>query len=228
MNFNNFSKKIFLIGISFLFSCSLKTPKEVLLAGKFEFPTFNIKANQSDIAKNATVSIIDSNFSPKKSLLTGVTLSTGSFELYKNEIFNPETGKIYLLEITKRSEKTNNQILSMQTFIFWNGDSFESITKPQILVNSKTTALFIITKLQPDLLTPNETINKIQIENDFSKISDINNNISANKFIQVKSIIESALQNNLDPYNAIFFDSDFILKVEDKKNLISGFYSSNK
>lgn len=227
MNKSIFLKKIIPIAVGFLFSCSIETPNELLLSGSFEFPIFNTKANQEDIAKNATVSIIDSDLTQRKSLLSGVTLSTGSFELYKNKIFSPESGKIYLLEISKRSAKTSNQILSMQTFVFWNGTSFESITKPKILVNSKTTALFIITKLKPDLLTPQETLNKIQIENGFSKISDINNNISANKLIQVKNITESALINNLDPYNSIFFDSDFSLKVDDKKNLISGYYASN-
>ena len=43
----------------------------------------------------------------------------------------------------------------------WNGSTWKSITKPDISINKKTTTITIHTELNPTIINPNETIDRI-------------------------------------------------------------------
>lgn len=230
------NKMMILLSISTLFSCNIiEEPKKIILSGKYEFSSFKTEAVLEDISKKATISLFTTDSSNKSvSLLTGTTYSTGAFEMYQNPSFKPKIGEIYTLEVSKRSENTERNNLSMQTYVFWNGTTFEGITEPNILINSKTTALFVITRIKPTFLTPSETLKKIHVVSGESQFIDINTNVSIIRQNRVKNFVESSLLNNLEPLTQISFgvsDStstppkeDFLLNLNGKPVIFSGFF----
>jgi len=189
------TKKIIIGILSFsipltLLSCSLdKNPlgqislnSNKTIKGKVEFPEskFEVKAILGDISTNATVSVIyppDHPTTPNKTIATGLTNATGNFTINTDPSFTPATGDVFILEAVKRIGRTNRDVLTISSYLQWNGTTYVGMTTPSIYINSKTTALSIIASHNTDILNAKETIGKI----DVSSGSGIPLNIPNNK-----------------------------------------------
>jgi hypothetical protein len=176
---------------------------------------FNTKANIAQIGDSATVSLIypyNDLTNPNVTIATGLTDSSGNFSIDPN--FTPELNKIYVLEASKRIGFTSQSIITIRTYLKWNGSVWESITSSGININANTTAITIIDYYE-NSINPNDTINTI-VSGSVSAIGGIStttiNDVSTKvtslismdtdpvKFIGVKSFFNSFLGININFY----------------------------
>lgn len=183
---------------------------KVNLSGKVEFPNkFNVKANQTDITANSTISLLyptdyqDTNLR-NTTLVGGSTTSTGDFSISFDPSVAISVGQTFILEATKRLGTNGNESISLRTNLMWDGTSFKSITNSgKIYINSKTTALSILSSSNTVLAS--DTIGKINVIAGVSQVSVVNSTITTSVINSVKDLVELALTNNQDPIAAIAF-----------------------
>ncbi len=181
---------------------------QMILKGKVDFGnSFKVKAN---IATNeiVTVSLI---YFPTvgevvaNPILAGTTNSDGSFELepLNNLVLN--TGDTFILEAMKRVSPDNNEIITLRTYVQWNGNGWDSISKTGVLINTYTTALTIISNSKSDIINPKITIKAIDFTNNIPIISSIVG-VTLDVINQVNSQINSVLSDNSDPVASIKYN----------------------
>lgn len=167
---------------------------------------FNTKAID-EIAKDTTVSIIyphdyiDST-KANKIIATGLTDSTGSFEISPN--FVPNNNEIFVLEATKRTGGVGNSLMTVRTIIKKVADGWESMTTPVIYINSYTTALAIVSGYNSSTLPTPDTLSKINMSGNSPVIPDING-ITSQTIINVEKLVDSVLNQGKDPFAVIKF-----------------------
>ncbi len=191
---------LYLISLALTTSCSLSYPinqnsnlganfsqntvVKTTISGSVEFPTtekqaYSIKATVADIGINATVSLIyppDHPTFPYKTIATGLSDGAGVFSINPDASFNPAVGSMYILQSSKRIGGTGNSLMTVTTYLRWTLAGWESITFPNIVISSKTTALSVIAdKLKVDIPTEN-IINKINVTGGGSVVTSLFSN----------------------------------------------------
>jgi len=183
------------------------------IKGKAEFPSnlqksFTLKALFTQIAPYATVSLIYPSDHPT---LANVTVATGLTDVNCNFIINPTSsfvpiiGNVYVLEASKRIGDSGNDSMTIRTYIKWNGTGWNSITTPDIYINSKTTALAVIQNNMKTQVSASDTIGKIDVSNGNSITLDIGSPvlISSTTVTDVSNLVTQVLFNNHDPIEYI-------------------------
>lgn len=168
------------------------------ITGKVEFPNgYKTKASIADIATSATVSLINPN--TNTSIATGLTDINGGFSINPSNSFNPNTGDTFILEVTKRLGGAGNTGISLRTILKKTDMSWDSITSPSIYINTKTTAIAIMSSLNPTDLPVDKTIGALQVVNGTSTVGSIaGTTVTATNINQVKSMIEQIMSYNQD------------------------------
>ncbi|MBU6428303.1 MAG: IPT/TIG domain-containing protein [Cyanobacteria bacterium REEB65] len=119
------------------------------IVGRVIFPpSRSTQATINDVAKAATVSLIDPSANPSYTIATGLTDASGNFTI--NAGFNPTPGKVYILEALKGLD--NNAVHAsaarVRTFVEFSSDTWTSTTGSAINITSGTTALCVVQALQ--------------------------------------------------------------------------------
>lgn len=197
---------------------------------------FNTKADFNDVSKQSSVSIIypPDSANANKVLSSTVSDDNGTFDL--NLTKNPENNEILILEASKRIGGVGNNIMSLRTYIKWTGTEWQSITTPNVYINSYTNALAIIAGYNKDKISSNDIIGKILVNstnNSFtvSDITDTNNTVlvSSQTINQVKGFVDQSLGDNKDPFlvikysnNSYFIDNSYV-----SGEFINNFYTNS-
>jgi hypothetical protein len=170
------------------------------ITGQVDFSgSFKTMASLTDVAVGATVSLI--NPADNVTFATGLTDSNGSFILNVESQFS--VNQIFILEATKRIGGPGNFGMAVRTFLKWTGSGWLSITTPNILVNTKTTAISIMASTNPDI-SPNDVIGKLDRVNNESVLTPFGP-VTDTSVNQVVALIGTALAQNQDPVSLIHF-----------------------
>jgi hypothetical protein len=115
---------------------------EVLLRGRVLLPRFGLTATPSDVADRAMV-VLSAGAGP---LATGLADQNGTFTLYQPSSpaapFQPTSGYFYSLEVLKRVPTAGSGLLlSLRTFLKWDGSKWLSVSGDSIVVSLLTTAV---------------------------------------------------------------------------------------
>ncbi len=184
------------------------------ITGKSEFPlnstnSFKTKADITQVASKATISLIYTNdhpTSPNVTIITGLTDSNGNFSLDPSSFFSPAVNDVFLLESSKRIGSAGNSLITVRTYVRWSGSNWESISFPQNLgvkVNSKTTSITLIDALN-NTISSNECINKLDVSSNPSVVSDIGTVLST-EIERISDIVNTLISSNEDPTRFITF-----------------------
>ncbi len=191
----------------------LKTNK-ISIPGKIRKPEnskFKTQAVFSDIVQRATVSLLyppEHPTSANVAVATGLTDNNGNFAINPNiNGFKYSVGEVFILEATKRIGTSGNAIMSLRTYIRWNGSLWESMTTPGIFINTKTTALAIIDSYD-NSISSGQTIKTITVSGNNSTPSDIGS-ATKDKILYVSDLVKALLEDNLDPFQHIDFQNNF-------------------
>ena len=182
-----------------------------IIHGKIDFPNkFTTKATPAQVGVAATVSLINpSNHAtaPNKTIATGLTDSNGNFAIDPNVNFTPAVGDLFILEGSKRIGRTGKDLITLRTFIRWTATGWESITTPSLVINTKTTALTIITDSQSGVVTPSDTIGKIDVSGANPVVSNINAQITSQNVLDVDTLVTNTLNKDSDPVRFIKYQT---------------------
>lgn len=200
------------------------------IEGIVQFNSFKTKATESDITNETTVSLsYPNNYKVPKLrggvVSTGLTDSTGKFTLALSNYFAPQKDDFFILEATKRIGNNN---ISLRTHIYFDGDNFKSITKNRIYINSKTTALSLISMLDATSLPIEQTIEKFDLNDTSTQVNQVSNNITLEKINKVKDMVDNLITQNKDPLgNIAFVDGNYIFYDNLKSKVFSGCIGNN-
>lgn len=111
-------------------------------------------------AKNATLTLI--SLADNLSIVTGRTNADGTFVLSLNG-FTPAAGSVYLLEASRGLDDNaaGNEVARFRTFLTWSGSAWTSISGATIAINAQTTAVAVVSSLDPINVPPSATMNKV-------------------------------------------------------------------
>src|SRR5690606_21605965 len=135
--------------------------------------------------------------SANKVIATGLTDDYGNFSVIPSQNFYPATGDIFTLEAVRRIGGAGNNAISIRTFIRWNGNSWEGMTTPGLMINTKTTALAIISANQA--VNPGDTIGTIDVSSGTSVPAAIGS-VTAQQILDVAELVTTVLNEDNDPY----------------------------
>lgn len=171
---------------------------------------FKIKSDNS-ITTRATVSLMYSNDYTDTSLrnttiATGLTNEQGNFSINPDSNFEPIQNNVYILEAKKRIGGAGNSVISLRTNIKFDGTKWESISYPNITLNKKTTALSIISTLDPATMNPTESMNKVIYQNNVYQVL-FNSKLTISRFNAVYKEVEKFIADLKDPAEEIFYIS---------------------
>ncbi len=171
---------------------------------------YKTKATLGQVGDRATVSLIyppdASGGNANVTIGTGLTDVNGNFTVNPTVIFNPGINSIYVLEASKRIGTSGNIMMSVRTYIKWNGSGWDSITQPSnlgVFINSKTTAITIIESYDSSVI-PNDTMGKVDISQEPSVVSNIGS-VTSTIILNVAAYVDSLLGQNQDPISNIFY-----------------------
>ncbi len=219
----------FSLGLAFTVSCQNALPGGVqtqhtqtptvsarLLKGQVAFPglvkTFRTQALPTDVNANATVSILYPHDHPTQAntvIATGLTDTSGAFGINPDASFAPGSQEVFVLEALKRDGGAGSEVMSMRTFIRWNGTAWESITTPDIVINETTTALSIIANQQNTELAVSNTMGTVVISGGESVPQAIGT-ITVKAIQKVAELTRSVLARGQDPFAEIqYVNSDY-------------------
>jgi len=160
-----------------------------LIEGQVEFPKsilnnnkFKLKATQSDIAVDATVSIItpadyvDPNIKPNVTIATAKTNSSGGFSFSYSQLnaLKDSTGQpllkdnqVYVFEAIKRIGGASHSLLALRTHVLWSRTSISGIKNmvnltSGINISKYTTAASLISNLNTSSFSSNQSINSLE------------------------------------------------------------------
>ncbi len=180
--------------------------------------SYSTKATLADVGIKATVSIIyppDHGTNPNVSVGTGLTDSSGIFIVNPTETFSPAINDIYVLEAKKRIGGAGNDVITIRTYIKWDGSSWESMTTPGIYINSKTTALSIIDSYDSSI-SASDTIGTIIIDtpNPGSNPTAIGS-VSTSTILGVSDFVDNLLTQDVDPVrNISYLNNKYYVNTE--------------
>lgn len=186
------------------------------IRGIVQFPKigFKLKSDLTTVAKDATVSILylSDNTNANKIVATGLTDSQGVFTINTSSNFNPSVGDVFIMEAAKRIGGVGNNLMSVRTFIKWNGNNWDSITTPNIYINSYTTAVTIIQGYNNTTVNSSDTIGKININTATNAPNNGNvplsiGTVTAQNIIDVATMVNSIITSNKDPFLLIKFSN---------------------
>ncbi|MFN8578797.1 MAG: hypothetical protein U0354_18365 [Candidatus Sericytochromatia bacterium] len=241
MKLNNKLVKISFLALFSLYSCSIENVynqnlvKNQNISNKYnvkgivQFDSFKVK-NEGEIVRKATVSIIyPSDYTDlslrNTTLATGLTDNNGAFNINQPQGYVPELNKVMILEASKRVNGVGNSMSTLRTHIKWNGTSWDSITTPTNYINSKTTSLALISALDSNIITPDQTINRIAYNNgEFTVTYDTK--LTEGIFGWMLNLVASLVYNYKDPAQEIFalgFDGkaySFSMIEKTKENML--------
>lgn len=172
------------------------------LKGSAHFPEYKFKIlanNVYNVTTNATITLINST--SNKTEATGLTDVNGTFLINTNSNFIPEQNNIYILEARKRIGNSGSFIMSERTYVRWNGELWESITKPSLDINLKTTAMTLIQRLNNNSITADSLIKTLDISNGIGESS--NTSINQELLIKVSLLVEKIISTGNDPVSLI-------------------------
>ena len=172
---------------------------------------YTTKATLGQVGNKATVSLIfppDDVTSPNVTIGTGLTDASGVFTVNPTVAFTPVTNKIYILEALKRIGAAGNDVITIRTYLKWNGSSWESMTTPGIYINSKTTALSIIDSYDTGM-SASDTIGTIIIDtpNPGSNPTAIGS-VSSATILGVSDFVDNLLTQDVDPVRNISYSNN--------------------
>lgn len=183
---------------------------------------FKVAATITDIAKNATASLIYPHDNPdplkrNKAVVSGKTDQNGAFIIDLNAV---EDG-VYILEVSYRlitsGKIVGSEIVTLRTMVKKEGSKITSVTTPGVYINNKTTAL--IASVQAGLISSDKVLGVYPFENGVVAVKDLPN-VSASFILETKSLLDEILAEDKDPTANIVYDdsqSKFI-----RKNTFSG------
>lgn len=213
MKIRKYTNNLFFLAL--LTSCSLPSENvinnkdERVIRGIIDFPKNNFiqkystKAELNQIGIKATVSLIyppNDELNPNVTIATGLSDTNGSF--YINTEFNPTVNKVYILEASKRIGSSGSDLISVRTYIKWTGSNWQSITTPNLNINSTTTAITII-DFYDDSISPNDTINSVN-----NGLSSPITSVSTQIIKNVSDIVQGVLLNDRDPVKFISYKNN--------------------
>lgn len=173
---------------------------------------FKIKALEQEISSKATVSLLypsdyfDTSLR-NTAILAGVTDSQGNFNISVGS-FTPVINQTLVLDASKRIGGVGNPSISLRTLLKWNGSGWDSITKPDIYINKKTTAVAIYSHYKPEILSSFDTIGRISVVNNNSSIL-YDSKLTSNVLSRLLSAIDIILYVNKDPLENIYSSTEF-------------------
>ncbi len=133
------------------------------LAGMAEFPVSrSVAASSTEVLDGATVSLIDT--ARKTTVATTVTGSDGAFTLELGS-FSPDPGRTYLVEAVKglADNRPGHDSPRLRTFVKFDGTAWKYISAPRLVINALTTAVAIVSGLDPDAVSPDATMEKVNV-----------------------------------------------------------------
>lgn len=147
------------------------------------------------VKSNITVALIDDT---NRTQVSGITDNTGRFVLDYDSSFIPSSGIIYSIEAQKRLSGSGSFVITERSYVRWNGSSWESMTTPEIVINSKTTAMILIGK---SVTNKENLMGKLDISkgSGTSLLIDISQNTLEN----VDSLVQSVIGQGRDPFEMI-------------------------
>lgn len=194
------------LSFSLLLSCqqgagpnqSLSRFTSTQLQGKVTWQTpFKVQATLSEIKPQATVSLLYPSDHPTlahRTIATGLTDASGEFTINPSETFAPSTGDIFILEASKRIGGPGNPLLSLRTFLRWDGSTWSSITGTSIQLNALTTAIAIMAH-NDSSISSLLTIDSAPE----GATPDTLGDTSANDIETVRDLVSQTLTENQDP-----------------------------
>ncbi|MEK7432644.1 MAG: hypothetical protein AABZ74_05890 [Cyanobacteriota bacterium] len=200
------------------------------VSGKVFFPDYELKfKTQATISNISPKSIVTLSYPSdyvtvslrNVVIATGLTDSLGNFTLNAETTFKPKVGDFFVLEATKRLEGAGFSNLALRTNVKWTGTAYESISKNATYINSKTTAMSIITSLKPTSLSVAATIGTLNPNDQVITITDTNATVSLSEIQTVTDLVDKALLQNKDPVATIVWaNTTYLLRNSNAENPI--------
>ena len=195
-----------------------------IIKGKVEFPqSFSTKATVAELSSYSTVSILNPPnhaTAPNKTISTSLTDNTGSFTIYTDTSFAPAVNDVFILDASKRIGSSGKDLITLSTYIKYTGTGWQSISTPDIRINTKTTALTIITDSQPTDISPISTISTMSTATGDTVPTTINAQITAQLINDLSSLVDASIAKNADPisyvkyeYNTYSLDNPDIINI---------------
>lgn len=203
-----------------------------IIKGKVEFPEsqnslykggLNTKATVAELSSYSTVSILNPpnhSTAPNKTISTSLTDNTGIFTIYTDTSFAPAVNDVFILDASKRIGSSGKDLITLSTYIKYTGTGWQSISTPDIRINTKTTALTIITDSQPADISPISTISTMSTATGDTVPTTINAQITAQLINDLSSLVDAAIAKNADPisyvkyeYNTYSLDNPDIINI---------------
>jgi Tol biopolymer transport system component len=181
----------------------IKERTRTSISGKVEFPApgkFSAKSTAADISAKATVSLIDP--ATNITIATGLTDNTGTFMVNPEPAFVPTDNQIFILEASKRPGDVGSFLIAIRTLVKWNANttSWSSITTGIVKINSKTTALSVISGLNPGSVNPADLIGTVDSNTgSFSPPASV----PSGTLTAVDNLVNQILADNRDPVKLI-------------------------
>ncbi len=164
---------------------------------------FILQATLGEVGDRATISLIyppdAGGGNANVTIATGLTDASGVFSINPTVSFTPATNDIFVLEAAKRIGSAGYDVITVRTYIKRNGASWDTITTPDLFINSKTTALTIIDSYD-NSINSNDTIGTIVS----GTPGDVGSVTSAT-INKVTDFVDNLLIQNVDPVRNISY-----------------------
>lgn len=176
------------------------------MQGRVAFPAREVAATPVDVARRATVSVIDAS---QQTVAATLTDADGAFSLALG--FAPAAGSYYVVEAIKplTGDDSGGRVVRLRTLVQWTGSAWTSCTGGAIALTPATTAVCVIKATQPTLGYP-ETMGVVANEAVVSTHPTLNAS-----WASVKTLVASLLARDLDPLAGILLQgADYVLASE--------------
>ena len=227
---NNISKNTFEPNLSGAQNVSTSMSSKYSVSGKIMADSgFKTKASFSDLVSGSSVSLLDLANNAQSSSFN--TAADGTFSILPNNSFVPVLNQIYVLEAVKRVSSTNvGPLLSLRTYVQWNGTSFTSITGNNVVLNTYTTALVVLAS--NGVIRGVDTIGKVSIAGSVSTPTAIAAIPAAglapsfvgadlNKINTVTRLVQNSINFQKDPLQSVMMNGagNFVIDLNDLQTL---------
>lgn len=210
----------------------LKIEKNYFLEGKVEFnnPKEDFKINvidTSSISSRATVTLLYPSDHPVKELKNtaisaGITDIIGNFKFNPSDNFTPKVDEVLVLEANNRVGGIGNANISLRTMVKWNGIGWDSISKPNLYINKKTTAISILSHFTPLVFPSSEAIGRMSVDNNGASSIKYDEKLTSNGLNRILNAVDLIMYQNLDPLEYIYSSDEYYLEgVKIRANLAS-------
>ena len=185
------------------------------IVGEVSFPEAELQtqALMKDVAKNATVSLI--NATSNQTLATTLTDANGAFLLDVKSI--PATALIYYLEGVKglNNNAVGSDVVRVRTFITYDfgAQMWKSLTSSvagdKLRLNATTTAITVVTSLRqgsPTAIDPAILIGKLRVTDGnppTEQFLDSGTGIAQSELTQMRTLVTTSLTADADPFDSI-------------------------